>query len=200
MRGKAGESACPTPVRAGPRPYVCQVEQPRTRIPRPSPTDAGGGSPRPSRSSADRAADPAGNRPGRPTRPGRPAAKLTGFGAGVVGCATTLLGGVVNRMFSDDLGVFFGVVFVGASLAGALWVRHADLAAAPVCAPIAFALGVAVTGDDGGGGVLGHITATVTGLATLTGWLYAGTLVAAAVAAVRRFGPRRPGRGRAARP
>jgi hypothetical protein len=182
------------------------VEQPRTRIPRPSATDAGGGTGRPPRSATGRppgrpgTARPAG-RPGagRPL-PGRPAAKLTGFGTGVVVCATTLLGGVVERMFSDDLGVFFGVVFVGASLAGALWVRQADLAAAPVCAPIAFALGVAVTGDDGGGGLLAHITATVTGLATLTGWLYTGTLLAAAVAAVRRFGRRRQDRDRTAKP
>ncbi len=63
--------------------------------------------------------------------------------------------------------------------------RYADLAAAPVSAPIAFALAMALTGDDGGGGLLGHLAATVTGLATHTGWLYAGTLLAAAVAAAR---------------
>ncbi len=169
------------------------MEQPRTRVPRPSPTGAGG-SPRPPRSASGRPAPrPA---PGRPLPP----AKLTGFGTGVVVTATSLLGAVVNRLFSEDLGIFFGVVFVGASLAGALWVRRVDLAAAPVCAPIAFAVAVAVAGDDGGGGLLGHVTATVTGLATLTGWLYAGTLLAAAVAAARRIGGRRPERGRPARP
>lgn len=173
------------------------MEQPRTRIPRPSPTEAGGGVPRLPRSPAGRpAARPA---PGRPV-PGRNGAKLTGFGTGVVVTGTTLLGGVVNRLFSDDLGVFFGIVFVGASLAGALWVRQADLAAAPVCAPIAFAAAIAVTGNDDGGGLLGELTATVTGLATQTLWLYAGTLLAAAVTAARRFGRRRPGRRRPVRP
>lgn len=125
-----------------------------------------------------------------------PAVKLTGFGAGVVISAVTLLGGVVNRLFSDELGVLFGVVFVAASVAGALWVRHMDLAAAPVSAPIAFALTVALIGDDAGGGILGHVAATVTGLATQTGWLYAGTLLAAAVAAARRIGRRLVDRGR----
>ncbi len=167
------------------------MEQPRTRDPRPSPTDAPGARPRPAR--------PAGGRPPSAgpgtTGPGRPATKLTGLGTGVVVSAITLAGGLVNRLFSDELGIFFGVLFVGASVLGALWVRHADLAAAPVSAPIAFALTIVVAGNDGGGGVLGRLAATVTGLATLTGWLYAGTLVAAGVAAVRRFGRRRAGGG-----
>ncbi len=173
------------------------MEQPRTRVPRPSSTEAGGGSSRPPRSAPGRpAARPASGRPGA----GRAAAKLTGFGTGVVVTATTLLGAVVDRLFSDDLGTFFGVVFIGASVVGALWVRQADLAAAPVCAPIAFAVAVAVAGDAAGGGLLGRITATVTGLATLTGWLYTGTVAAAAIAAVRRLVRRRPDRGRPARP
>jgi hypothetical protein len=183
-------------VRDLPGPYVGGVEQPRTRIPRPSPTEAGSGH-RPPRPPEDRAPSarpvPAG------TAEGRPGTKLTGFGTGVVVSVITVLGGALNRLFSDDLGAFFGVVFVAASLGGALWVRSADLAAAPVCAPIAFALAVAVTGDGGGGGVLGRIAATVTGLAMQTGWLYTGTLVAAVVAAARRIGRRR-GRGRPARP
>ena len=168
------------------------MEQPRTRIPRPSPTDAAGrGSPRLPRPAPGR---PAADRPvPRGAAAGRPAAKLTGFGTGVVVSVAALLGGAVNRLFSDDLGTFFGVVFVAASLAGALWVRPADLAAAPVCAPIAFALAIAVTGNGGGGGVLGQVAAVVSGLATLTGWLYTGTLLAAAVAAARRFAGRRGG-------
>ncbi|MDI5964027.1 hypothetical protein POF50_011780 [Streptomyces sp. SL13] len=175
------------------------MEQPRTRIPRPSPEEAGGGGPRLSRSASDRPA--AGRPPGRPARPpsrpggvrppGRPAARLTGFGTGVVLCVLTLLGGAANRVFSDDLGAFYGVVFVLASVAAACWVRRADLAAAPVGAPIAFALGVAVTGADGGGGFLGFVAATVTGLATQTGWLYTGTVLSAAIATARWFGARR---------
>jgi hypothetical protein len=180
------------------------VEQPRTRIPRPSPDEAGGG-PRPARPAPGRgpaAARPA--RPGRPARPrprpgagrppGRPA-RLTGFGTGVVLCALTLLGGALERLFSDDLGWFFGIVYVLASGSAACWVRRADLAAAPVGAPIAFALGVAVTGAGGGGGFLGFVAATVTGLATRTGWLYTGTVVAAGIAAVRWFSER-PGGSR----
>ncbi len=168
------------------------MEQPRTRIPRPSPNEAGSGGPRPSRFAAGRG--PAG-RPGRPERPrprpgtGRPPVRprLTGFGTGVVLCALTLLGGATERTFSDDLGWFFGITFVLAAGAAACWVRPADLAAAPVGAPIAFAIGVAVTGAGGGGGFLGFVAATVTGLATRTGWLYTGTVLAAAITATRWF-------------
>ncbi|CCB76615.1 MULTISPECIES: DUF6542 domain-containing protein [Streptomycetaceae] len=129
-------------------------------------------------------------------RAARPKARLTGFGTGVLITALTLLGGAADALLSDGPGIFCGLLFTTASLLGALWVRPADLAAAPVSAPIAFALTLAVTGPGAGEGVLGHLMGMVTSLATHTGWLYTGTLLAAAVTATRKLLPARGGPAR----
>lgn len=121
----------------------------------------------------------------------RPSARLTGLGTGLVVVTLTVLGGALDNVFTDGPGTFFGAVFVTASVLGALWVRRADLAAAPVSAPIAFALALGVTGESGDGSFLGHVAGTVTGLATRTGWLYGGTALAAAIAAARKIGAQR---------
>jgi hypothetical protein len=133
-------------------------------------------------------------RVGRPSFPsvllGRlihPPARLTGFGTGVVITAITLAGGAIDSWLFHGPGVFFGFVFVAASITGALLVRPYDLASAPVSAPIAFALTLLLTGDSGDGGIGGHIMGTVTGLATRTLWLYTGTVLAAAVAVARKL-------------
>jgi hypothetical protein len=125
-----------------------------------------------------------------------PPARLTGFGTGVVITAITLAGGVIDSWLFHGPGVVFGLVFVVASIAGALWVRPYDLAAAPVSAPIAFTLALAVVGGSGSGsgGIIGRLMGTVTGLATHTVWLYAGTILAAAVVVVRKFAERPPRR------
>ncbi|MCQ4082293.1 hypothetical protein NGB36_17180 [Streptomyces sp. RB6PN25] len=141
------------------------------------------------------------HRGGHPAHPGtllsrivHPSARLTGFGTGVVITSITLAGGAIDSWLFNGPGVFFGLVFVAASIAGALWVRRYDLAAAPVSAPIAFALALVFTGDSGSGGIVGHLMGTVTGLATHTVWLYAGTILAAVVAVVRKFAGRPPPR------
>ena len=81
--------------------------------------------------------------------------------------------------------MFFGVVFVAVSVAGALYVRPYDLVAAPVAAPIAFAVGITLTADSGAGGLVGHVIGVFTALALMTGWLYTGTVLAALIVAVR---------------
>lgn len=120
-----------------------------------------------------------------------PGARLTGFGTGVLITLLTLLGGYLDTALFGADGDCLGLVFVAASVAGAFWVRQADLAAAPVSAPIAFALALALTGPGIGGGFLGNVMGTVTALATHTGWLYSGTLLAAVVAIARRVVPAR---------
>jgi hypothetical protein len=165
------------PVSSRFRPYCGSVDQARTRLPHTY--HATGGRPRLPASAARRG------------YPGAGTARLTGFGTGVVITALTLLGGAADTAVFGGPGAFLGLVFVAASVAGALWVRRADLAAAPVSAPIAFALTLAVTTPSGDPGFLGHVMSTVTALATHTGWLYTGTLLAAAVAAGRKIAPER---------
>ncbi|MFI1096825.1 DUF6542 domain-containing protein [Streptomyces sp. NPDC020917] len=124
----------------------------------------------------------------------RPRPRLTGLGTGLLTTVVTVLGGAVDSFLFDGPGVLFGLVFVAASVIGALYVRPYDLVAAPVAAPIAFAVAITLTGDSGGGGMVGHLIGVFTGLATLTGWLYAGTVLAALIAGVRAL--RQPSRRR----
>lgn len=114
-----------------------------------------------------------------------PRPRLTGLGTGALITAVTLLAGAADSLLFDGPGVFFGLVFVAVSVAGAVYVRPYDLVAAPVAAPIAFALGITLTADGGGGGLAGHVIGVFTSLALMTGWLYTGTVLAALIVAVR---------------
>ncbi|MDX3072095.1 DUF6542 domain-containing protein [Streptomyces sp. NPDC088354] len=118
-------------------------------------------------------------------RRGQSESRLTGLGTGVFITLTALCGGAVDSLMNGEPGTLFGVVFLLACIAGGVWVRPYDLSAAPVSAPIAFTIALAVTAD-GGGGLTGHVMALLTGLATLTGWLYGGTVCAAVITAVRK--------------
>jgi len=115
----------------------------------------------------------------------RPRPRLTGLGTGALVMVVTVLGGAADSLLFDGPGVFFGLVFVAVSVAGAVYVRPYDLVAAPVAAPIAFAVGIVATADSGGGGLVGHLLGVFTGLALMTGWLYTGTVLAALIVAVR---------------
>lgn len=94
--------------------------------------------------------------------------------------------GAVDRLLFDSSLTLYGVLFLPVAALTALWVRVGDLVAAPVSVPIAFAVGL-LTVADGGDGLSGHLVGLVTGLATQAGWLYGGTLVAGAIATVRRM-------------
>ncbi|MDF9815373.1 DUF6542 domain-containing protein [Streptomyces sp. SPB162] len=111
--------------------------------------------------------------------------KLTGLGTGVLTVVVTLAGGGLDALLFDGPGVLFGLLFVAVCVTSALYVRPYDLVAAPIAAPIAFATAIALTGDDNGGGFVGHLLGIFTGLALLTGWLYTGTLLAATIVGVR---------------
>lgn len=139
------------------------------------------------RSSASRLPRPRETLAGSTAPPRRLEPRLTALGTGLGLTGVTLAAAAVETLFAGEPGAFFGVVFVLACVAAAVLVRPYDLSAAPIAAPIAFAVAVALTADSGEGGVTGHAVGAVTALALLTGWLYAGTLCAAAIAAVRRI-------------
>ncbi|MCQ9131051.1 hypothetical protein KMS84_09575 [Streptomyces sp. IBSBF 2807] len=139
-------------------------------------------SPRPS----GRPARPLGQRPvpaatGRPAVPGAvrrlPGPRLTGLGGGLFsGALMFVLGYLDQVLFGASLTVY-SVLFLLVCVLTGLWVRGAELLAAPVVAPIAFAFGllpVARSGDGAGERLAGLVTA----LATQVGWLYGGTLLA----------------------
>lgn len=115
-----------------------------------------------------------------------PNPRLTGLGSGLF-CAATmfLLACLLWLLFGSSV-VAYGVLFLPVSALTAYWVRPADVVTAPIIAPIAFAVGLVPLSGGNGGGFSGHFMGLVTSLALHAGWLYAGTLVAALVAVVRR--------------
>ncbi|MGW7190291.1 DUF6542 domain-containing protein [Streptomyces sp. NPDC054838] len=130
-----------------------------------------------------------GPRAGRPPRsaPVRrlPRPRLTGLGGGLFACAAmVLVGGLDWLLFGSSL-FAYGLLFLPVAAATALWVRPADLITAPVSVPIAFAVGVwPVSGGSGGFG--GELMGIVSALSLHAGWLYAGTVIAALIALVRK--------------
>lgn len=117
-------------------------------------------------------------------RPAGP--RLTAAGGGVLAGAVMLGTGAFVQVVMETAPVFFGVVFLVLSVCCALWVRPADVAAAPIAMPIAFAAGTLAIGE-GSGGLTSHVMAAGTTLALEAPWLYGGTLLAAAVALLRHF-------------
>lgn len=122
-----------------------------------------------------------------------PNPRLTGLGAGLFsGALMFVLGCLVQLLFGASLTVY-SVLFWPVCLLTGLWVRGAELLAAPVVVPIAFTAGllpVARRGDGAGEWLTGLVTA----LATQVGWLYGGTLLAALTVlarGVRRAATRR---------
>ncbi|MBO8195190.1 hypothetical protein ITI46_26580 [Streptomyces oryzae] len=114
-----------------------------------------------------------------------PTPRLTGLGVGVfASLLMVLLGGLVSLM-PGGAPAFYGIGFVLAAMAAAVWVRPAELFAAPIAAPIAYTIGLFFAGGtgDGFGGVLQNV---FTGLALHAVWLYAGTVAAALIALVRK--------------
>ncbi|MEU3500716.1 DUF6542 domain-containing protein [Streptomyces hundungensis] len=95
-------------------------------------------------------------------------------------------GALAAGLLFDGSPAVYGVLFLPVCAVTALWVRAADLVTAPICVPIAFAVGIVpVAGGTGGFG--GQAMAVVTALALHAGWLYAGTLVAGVIASVRKL-------------
>ncbi|MBX7467353.1 hypothetical protein K1Y80_14845 [Streptomyces sp. MAG02] len=114
-----------------------------------------------------------------------PSPRLTGLGGGLFAAALMFALGTLDWLLFDGSPTVYGVLFLPVCAVTALWVRPADLVTAPICVPIAFAVGIVpVAGGTGGFG--GQAMAVVTVLALHAGWLYAGTLVAGVIATVRK--------------
>ncbi|MGA5700786.1 DUF6542 domain-containing protein [Peterkaempfera bronchialis] len=113
------------------------------------------------------------------------------MGTGVVALAVTLLGALADSLLLGGPGVLFGMVYVAVCFQLAVRVRPADLPAAPIAGPIAFALALLLLGPTSGAGFGGHVMGLTGGLATQAGWLFAGTGVAAAIVVARAVAIRR---------
>ncbi|MFE4634028.1 DUF6542 domain-containing protein [Streptomyces sp. NPDC056773] len=128
---------------------------------------------------------PAERAPGRPPVRRLPRPRLTGLGGGLFACAAMFLVGGLDWLLFDASLFVYGLLFLPVAAATALWVRPADLITAPISVPIAFAAG-AWPVSGGSGGFAGEVMALVSVLSLHAGWLYAGTLVAALIAVVRK--------------
>ncbi|MFJ2864772.1 DUF6542 domain-containing protein [Kitasatospora sp. NPDC087314] len=128
-------------------------------------------------------------RTGRPTR-------LTAVGTGVVAVLATLAVAGLDRLLFDGLGWLFGLGYVVVCFQLAVRVRYADLLAAPISGPIAFALALLVLGPATSSGVTAHVVALATGLALRAGWLFSGTGLAALIVLARFVAQRRIHRSR----
>ncbi|NGO71569.1 hypothetical protein G5C65_25110 [Streptomyces sp. SB3404] len=119
-----------------------------------------------------------------------PAPRLTGLGTGVfAGLLMALWGGLDGLLMASSADAYGGF-FVLVCAAAALWVRPAELYAAPVAAPLAFTVGLLCVGGPGHG-IGSRLQQVFTNLALQAGWLYAGTLLAGAIAAGRWLAGRR---------
>ncbi|MFH9861750.1 DUF6542 domain-containing protein [Streptomyces sp. NPDC017202] len=113
-----------------------------------------------------------------------PSPRLTGLGTGLFSVLLMLTLGWLDRLLGASQ-TAYGVLFLPVCVLCGLWVRQAELLAAPVVVPIAFAVGVLPLAKDSDGPGA-RLMALATALATQVGWLYGGTLLAALTVLVRR--------------
>ncbi|MFF7452593.1 DUF6542 domain-containing protein [Kitasatospora sp. NPDC008115] len=128
-------------------------------------------------------------------RSGRPA-RLTAVGAGVVALAATVAVAGLDRLVFGTPGVLFGVGYLLVCFQLAVRVRYADLLAAPISGPIAFAVALLLFGPVTSTGFTAQLVALATNLATRSGWLFSGTGLAAVIALARFVAQRRIHRAR----
>ncbi|MEE1821683.1 hypothetical protein PUR61_05660 [Streptomyces sp. BE20] len=117
-------------------------------------------------------------RTGRPTR-------LTAVGTGVAALVTTVAVAGLDRLAFGGLGVLFGLGYLAICFQLAVRVRFADLLAAPISGPIAFAVAMLLFGPVTSSGVTAQVVALATNLATRAGWLFSGTGLAAVIVLAR---------------
>ncbi|MGI5339797.1 DUF6542 domain-containing protein [Streptomyces sp. CA-181903] len=114
--------------------------------------------------------------------------RLTGLGSGLLAVVAMLVAGVLVARLAAGSPAAYGVLFTLCCAVCALGVRPAELVAAPVSAPIAFAAGAlpVTVATAGSGGLAGRAMALVGFLSLQAGWLYGGTLLAALIVLGRR--------------
>jgi hypothetical protein len=113
--------------------------------------------------------------------------RLTAIGSAVVTLAATFLGGAVDYWLFDGSGILMGLVYVAISFQVAVRVRPADLAAAPISGPIAFAVTLGALGTGPSSGLVGQLIGLATSLALQAGWLFAGTALSVVITLARHF-------------
>ncbi|MFJ9696736.1 DUF6542 domain-containing protein [Kitasatospora sp. NPDC101183] len=128
-------------------------------------------------------------RTGRPTR-------LTAIGTGVAAVLATLAVAGVDRLLFGGLGWLFGLGYMVVCFQLAVRVRYADLLAAPISGPIAFAVAMLALAPVNSPGVTAQVVALATGLALRAGWLFSGTGLAALIVLARFIAQRRIHRSR----
>ncbi|GAA1137337.1 MULTISPECIES: DUF6542 domain-containing protein [Streptomyces violaceusniger group] len=114
-----------------------------------------------------------------------PDPRLTGLGAGLLTTLTMLGIGCLDALLLSGSPAVYSVLFLPACAACALWVRPADLLAAPVTAPLAYTVGLLPI-NEGSAGFSGQAVGVFTALSLQAGWLYAGTLLTVVIVLVRR--------------
>ncbi|UGQ09430.1 hypothetical protein LO772_21085 [Yinghuangia sp. ASG 101] len=129
---------------------------------------------------------------------------MTAPGAVVLATGATLLGGLLDKVFSDTLGWFFAIVFLVACALVAAKTRIRDLTAAFFAAPIAFALTVLVLSvvfpsKNSESFVIRTGLDMFTALTFKASVLWTGTMLAAGIVMVRRRADREAARRRATR-
>ncbi|HEX5567993.1 MAG TPA: DUF6542 domain-containing protein [Streptomyces sp.] len=122
-----------------------------------------------------------------------PGTRLTGLGCGLLAGVSMTAAGGLDALLLGGHPLVYGVCFVLVSTVCALWVRTADLAAAPIAAPIAFTAGLLFLSGDSDGTV-GWLVDLATALAVHAGWVYGGTLAAVLVVLARETARRRAAR------
>ncbi|QMU67688.1 DUF6542 domain-containing protein [Streptacidiphilus sp. P02-A3a] len=121
-------------------------------------------------------------------RPGtRAPRRLTAVGGGVVTLGATFAGGALDSWLFGGSGVLLGLAYVAVSFQVAVRVRPADLAAAPICGPISFAITLGCFGSSPSPGLAGDAIGLASSLATRAGWLFTGTAVSVVIALARHF-------------
>ncbi|MEV4438549.1 DUF6542 domain-containing protein [Streptomyces sp. NPDC049577] len=169
------------------------MEQPSTRIPQRK-VRRGSPVPRPAAPVGQGGRGGRGSPAADRTRPRRtavtagrlPPPRLTGLGSGLLTTLAMLAAGGLVSLLLHGSAPAYGMLFVLASAACAFSVRPSELMAAPVAAPIAYAVGALPLGDETGGPGA-QLMGLVTLLSLNAGWLYSGTLVAGLIALVRRI-------------
>jgi hypothetical protein len=146
-------------------------------------------SPEPSRAPAAPGASGFRAAAGRPVPRSSPRTpqRLTAIGTAVVTLAGTFLGGAVDSWLFGGSGILMGLVYVVVSFQVAVRVRPADLAAAPISGPIAFAVTLGCFGTGPSTGLTGQLIGLATSLALQAGWLFSGTALSVVITLARHF-------------
>ena len=167
-------AAVPGPARS-PEPAPPAQKQAQERTPEPR---AGAGA---------RLTPRSGQRTGQRTGGSSAPHRLTAAGGAVVTLGATLLGGAADFWLFGGAGIVMGLAYIATCFQVAVRVRVADLAIAPICGPIAFAVTLLLVGAGPDGSVLGCVVGLATALALQAGWLFSGTAVSVLIVLARRI-------------